>query len=279
MDTAQNSETQEIVNLASKIQPVIIGDFQHVSHLALPPGWNSKEINNESLLLKPQRKKGTITITDLVSFVEYINRHKIDGLTSIYCTANYAHSEIKLTGIINDHDGDANGQQWRDFSVVYAPEFSEEWKRWTSKNNEPQTQAEFAGFIEDNLNDIATAEGMPSGKDLYEMALCFEANQDKTFRSKMRIQSGGIEFSLTDTDDAQTVEKMKMFEKIAIGIPVFWGGVGYEIRARLKYRLNQGALKFWYELIRQDKVIEDATKTMIADIKIKTGLPLYFGTI
>jgi len=30
-------------------------------------------------------------------------------------------------------------------------------------------------------------------------------------------------------------------------------------------------------MIRADKVIEDATKTMIEKIKSETGLPLYFG--
>ncbi|TXH43749.1 MAG: DUF2303 family protein [Desulfurellales bacterium] len=271
------SETQAIVDLASKIQPVVVSEFAHTEQIAVPPGWTLQKIDKENLLLNPYRKKGQINLTDCASFIDYINRHKIADLTSIYCTADYAQSKIEFTAVINDHGGDLNDQQWRDYRAVYAPDFSEEWSRWSEKNGGHQTQVEFATFIEDNLNDIATAPGFPSGKDLYEMALCFEANQDKTLKSKIRLQSGAIEFALAEKDDVQTIEKMRMFERIAIGIPVFWGGTAYQIEARLKYRITQGALKFWYELIRADKVIEDATKTMIERIKTETAVPIYFG--
>lgn len=271
------SETQAIVDLASKIQPVVVGEFEHIKQVALPPEWKLAPLDYERFLPVPQRKHGIIHLHDLESFVAYINRHKEPELTTIFCEANYASSEISFAAIINDHASGNHGQQWRDYRALYIPDFSEEWKRWTSKNKEHQSQAEFATFIEDNLSDIAALDGFPSGKDLYEMALCFEANQDKTFKSKMRLQSGAIEFSLSENDDAQTIEKMRMFERIAIGIPVFWGGDAYKIEARLKYRINQGVLKFWYDLIRPDQVIESATNTMIEKIKTETAVPLYFG--
>ena len=36
-------------------------------------------------------------------------------------------------------------------------------------------------------------------------------------------------------------------------------------------------LAFWFELIRQDKVLEAATQTLIAQIREKTGNPFFFG--
>lgn len=38
-----------------------------------------------------------------------------------------------------------------------------------------------------------------------------------------------------------------------------------------------GKLTFWFELIRQDKVLEAATQTLIAQIREKTGNPFFFG--
>ena len=72
---------------------------------------------------------------------------------------------------------------------------------------------------------------------------------------------------------------MKMFEKIAIGIPVFHDDQNfYRIDARLKYRIRDGKLTFWYELIRPRKVLKAATKVMIDTIKTgTTGLSFYFG--
>lgn len=277
MDTVQNSETQEIIDLASRIIPVEIGGEKHIRRVALPPGWELSEHDDEKLLPAPARKKGTVRLDEQVSFIDYINRHKIDNLTTIYCQADYRASKIDFSCIINDHQGTQDGQQWRDHIALYAPVFSEEWKRWSGGNKQQHTQAEFAAFIEENLEDIATVEGMPSGIDLLRMATEFEANQDKRFKSLIRLQNGGVQFNLVEDDDAQTLQKMQMFEKIAIGIPVFWNGDAYRIDARLRYRVNQGVLKFWYELIRPDKKIEDATKTMIDKIKAETGVPLYFG--
>jgi uncharacterized protein YfdQ (DUF2303 family) len=79
-------------------------------------------------------------------------------------------------------------------------------------------------------------------------------------------------------DDAQTLEKMKIFDRFSIGIPVFWGGDAYQIDARLRYRVRDGKLTFWYELIRPDRTLEAATRTVIENIKTETGTPLFFGS-
>lgn len=276
------SDTQAIIDLANAIRPAeLISQTQesHIKNYALPPGWTRASFDEEFLLPVPARKKGTIRLDEEISFIEYINRHKLTDLTTIYCQADYRKSEVDFDCVINDHEGFRDGQQWRDHRALYKPVFSEEWKRWSGGNKLLHSQVEFAQFVEENLDDIAAVEGMPSGADLYKMAVSFEANQDKRFKSSIRLQSGGVQLNFIEDDDAQTLEQMKMFEKIAIGIPVFWNGDAYQITARLRYRVTQGVLKFWYELIRPDRVIEDATKTMIQKIKSETGVPLYFGKI
>lgn len=271
------SETQAIVDLASSIEPVEIGSNEHIKRIALPPGWGLEQRDDESLLPVPQRKTGSIRLDEQDSFVAYINRHKIVDLTTIYCIADYRQSKVEFRCLVNDHGGPPDGQQWRDHTAGYTPVFSEEWRRWIGGNKAQYSQAEFAAFLEENLQDIASVEGMPTGSQLLEMAVSFEANQDKRFKSSIRLQSGGVQLNFVEDDDAQTLQQMKLFEKIAIGIPVFWNGAAYRLDARLRYRVTQGTLKFWYELIRQDKVIEDATKTMIEKIKTETGVAFYFG--
>lgn len=273
----KSSETQAIIDLASQITPVEIAGQDHIKRVALPPGWELEEKDDECLRIQPYRKTGIIELKEQGSFVDYINRHKIIDLTTIYCLADYLKSEIGFRCIINDHSGQADGQQWRDHEVRYTPFFSEEWKRWTRNDRIQKSQIEFASFIEDNLADIAAAEGMPTGAQLLEMAVSFEANQDKRYKSSIRLQSGGVQLNFVEDDDAQTLQQMKLFEKIAIGIPVFWGGDAYQLTARLRYRVTQGALTLWYELIRPDKILEHATNTVIKNIKSETEVPLYFG--
>ena len=75
-------------------------------------------------------------------------------------------------------------------------------------------------WIEDNLRDITTAEGFPSGAMMLEMALNMEAQQEARFRSKVRLQSGGVALEYVATDDDATVQKMAIFERFALE-PIF----------------------------------------------------------
>jgi uncharacterized protein YfdQ (DUF2303 family) len=248
-----------------------------IQRAALPPGWTLHEKDDIKLQDQPRRKKGRIDLTDINSFIDYINRHKIEHSTSIYCSADYEKGEVNYIAIIDDHEGPFHAPHWRDHTAHHDPSKSAEWTRWTKVNKQPMSQLDFAAFIEENLRDIASVDGMPTGQQLLEMALSFEANQDMRFKSAIRLQNGGVQLSLVQDDDSQTLSRMQLFEKISIGIPVFWNGEAYRIDARLRYRARDGKLVFWYELIRPDKVIEDATKSMIDFIKEKTEVFFYFG--
>lgn len=261
------------------VEPVEIGSHDHVKRIALPPDWNLSQVDDEHLLPTPTRKRGSIRQDEVESFIAYILRHAIPDSTSIYCQADYTAGRVNFEAIINDHMGNHDGQQWRDYLVKFSPTFSEEWKRWTGSNKKPFSQLEFALFIEDNLDDIASkTEGMPTSQQILEMTTNFQANQDMRFKSAVRLQSGGVNMSFVQDDDAQTQELMKLFDKIAIGIPVFWNSQGYEIQARLRHRVREGKVIFWYELIRPDKSLEDATKDIIKKIKDQVDAPLYFGS-
>lgn len=274
----RGSETQAIIDLASSIKPIEIAGQAHIKRVALPPDWVLTEKDDEDILDQPVRKKGTVNLHDADSYIAYINRHKITEQSTIYVNADYSKSEVAFKCILNDHAAANDGQQWRDYYVIYNPKKSVEWNRWIEKNYQRMTQFEFALFLEENLQDIAAAQGFPTGTELLEMALSFQATQDMRYKSAIRIQSGGINMSFVQDDDAGTLQTMKVFEKIAIGIPVFRNGSAYQMTARLRYRVAEGQLRFWYELVRPDKILEDAVKKMIERIETETEVPLYFGT-
>ena len=59
----------------------------------------------------------------------------------------------------------------------------------------------------------------------------------------------------------------------------FKNGDGYKLRARLKYRLASGSVKFWYELDRPEKAIEDAFAGYIQRVReAADGYTLLIGT-
>lgn len=250
----------------------------NLKRVALPPGWSLIEKDDDQrLLASPRRKIARVRLHDSESFIAYLKRHGSLCDSTIWCIADYKAGKVGFTGVINDHGEDETSADWRDHRASFTPEFSEEWLRWTAKNKSPFSQAEFATFIEDNLKDIASVEGSATGAQMLEMALSFEANQDMRFKSAIRLQNGGVQMSFTQDDDSQTLAKMQMFDRFSIGLPVFWNGDPYRVDARLRYRVREGKLAFWFELIRQDKVLEAATQTLITQIRDETGNPFFFG--
>lgn len=251
----------------------------HVRRIALPPGWTIKEIDDEALLETPRRKKAVVNVDDSESFIAYIGHHlHYTGQVSIWVQADYSAGRVAFTGILNDHGAGEEDAAWRDHIARFSPKISEEWKRWMGQGTRQFSQVEFAAWLENQIADIVEdGEGSPSGAQMLQMALHFEANQDKRFKSAIRLQSGGVDMTFVENDDAQTADRMKMFDRFQIGVPVFWGGAAYRVDARLRYRVREGKLVFWYELIRADKVLEAATKTLIEAIKVGTGQPTYFG--
>jgi len=58
----------------------------------------------------------------------------------------------------------------------------------------------------------------------------------------------------------------------------FYGsGSAYPIEARLKYRVKDGSVVFWYELIRPDRVFKTAVEEELAKIKEATKMPVILG--
>lgn len=262
-------------------EPVLIGgnEAARITRIALPEGWTLQEKDEEIYQPVPRRKKAMVKLHDTPSFIEYVKRHGSLDSCTVWCVADYAVGRIGFTSIINDHGEEVSAQQWRDHRATFTPAFSEEWKRWTGRNGSAKafTQFEFASFIEENNKDIASVSGSPTGAQMLEMALNMEANQDVKFKSAIRLQNGGVQLNYVADDDHQTITKMQLFERFTLGIPVFWNGDAYQVDARLRYRVREGKLTFWYELIRADKVLEAATATVIETIKAQVGMPFFFG--
>ncbi|WP_246174185.1 DUF2303 family protein [Paraburkholderia hayleyella] len=246
----------------------------------MPPGWNLREYDDSKHLATPQRKTASVRLRTADDFIGYVKRHGSLTDSTIWCEANYPKGEVAFTSILNDNGENPEAAAWRDHRAYFQPEFSEEWRRWISGHKKAMTQIEFAAFLEENLKDVAgpsSDENLPTGAQMLEMALAFEATQDFRFKSAVRLSNGGVNLSFVQDDDGATLQRMQMFEKFAIGIPVFRNGDAYHVDARLRYRVRDSKLTFNYELVRFDKVLEAAANGVIATIREKTGNPFFFG--
>lgn len=237
---------------------------------------NYTDFNLEKYLPVPVRKRGAIVTLDSNGFIDYLNKHADKDASTIYANVDSEKSHCCLVCVIDDHGKD--DAKWRDHTCEFKPKLAVEWTRWLGKNKQVMSQSDFAAWLEDNLTDIATMAGMPSGADILAMALGFEATYDKRLKSKMNLQSGGVQFEFVEDEHKDTRTTMKVFERFTIGVPVFDGSVSaYPIEARIKYRTKNDGLTFWYELIRPDRAFKTAVMEELENVKVRTGLQIISG--
>lgn len=249
-----------------------------ISRVALPDGWklDEKVHDLEQYLPAPRATKATATFADTDSFLAYVKRHA-DTRSVVWCNFNPQTFALGFTAVIDEH---AKGEPaWRKHRAQFVPEMSAEWKAWKGKDRESQAQVQFAEWIQEHDEDILAAEGYPSGLQMLTMATEFVANSEKALKSTVRLQSGGVRLTYVDTDDDATQAAMTLFEKFRLGIPVFHGGNGWPLDARLKYSTAKGALTFRFELVRADRVHEHAAKKLIEVVREGLGdTPLLMGS-
>jgi uncharacterized protein YfdQ (DUF2303 family) len=179
--------------------------------------------------------------------------------------------------VFDEHAKDLPG--WRRHKAEFNPDFSAEWKAWKGQDRKPLSQTAFAEWIEEHELDIAAAEGLPSALEMLNMATNFQMNEERTLKSAVKLQSGGVNLTYIADPDKGTEAAMKLFEKFGLGLPVFHGGDAFRLTARLKYRNNSGKLSFFYEIQRPDKAHELAAKDLITTIASGIGtVPLLFGS-
>jgi uncharacterized protein YfdQ (DUF2303 family) len=247
-----------------------------ILQIAVPKGYELKQIDTEGLLPNPRRTKAKASFSDAASFIEYVKRHAEDG-TVTWCRFDPQTFALTFTAVIDEHAKGLAG--WRGHQAVFSPEMSAEWKAWVGKNAQSMPQVNFAEWIQEHEDDItSTAIGLPTSLQMHAMATEFVANEERVLKSTVKLQSGGVRLTYIADPDAGTTETMQMFERFAIGIPVFHAGSAWSITARLKYRLSQGKVSFFYELVRPDRVHEGAAKELIEIIRQGIGaVPLLMG--
>ncbi len=251
---------------------------------AIPDGFHlSTDASLEQMQDAPSRKKGHVSVKTTDSFVHYVNKHKQpESLLYAQVDTTNINTPLVIKAVFNDHHGENLNETpagWCDFTASLTPEASHEWKTWLSRDGKPMDQFAFAQFLDDNIKDISSQEGYPSGTDMLKMALQFELSQDKRIKSAIRIQSGGTNIEYVDDDDAATVARMQAFDKFMLGIPTFWMGQAYTLEAKLRYRVREGKLSLWYDLVRPDLVVNDAVAKILEDVQQKTQLAVLYGGI
>lgn len=257
--------------------------IEGVPALSTPAGggaWKTEFL--EHMLPTPKRMRGTIRVHESASFIDVVKRYGSLAACNLYLNVDYAAQKVEATAIFNDHADGLGIAGWRDHRAVFAPRFSEEWRRWTASNRKPMEQVAFAHFIEENIGDIAAPAGtsLPTGADMLAFVSQLEETRKVKYGSGVNLQNGMVQIEFIEDGDAGQKGLLDLFREFGIGLRPFFGGDAYQVRAYLRYRIdrNTGAIAFWYELQRADRVLEDACREAVESIRSATGMPIIYGT-
>ena len=232
----------------------------------IPDGYRIEDL--ERYCPRPIRARDTILCETPEAFVSYYNRFKCEDVSMAFSSTN----AFLVKGIIDWHSVDGPG--FGDHTVVYSAPRSQEWDVWMGKNEEPMSQADFSQFVEDNVKDIR----VPAGADVLEVARQLEVKKSVEFASALRLSDGQREFTYNEEVNGTTHRgQMKVPEEFKLGIPVFLGGDHYEVTARLRYRIDHGKLRIWYNLLNPHLIEQDAFSGVVGKIAEGIGAEVLMG--
>lgn len=239
--------------------------------LTLPPDYRHHNITDEveKALAAPHRKRGAVALASVASLITYAKDQAAQATGYLYADMDTR----TITAVFNDQK---DGPGWTDHRASFTAALTPEAKRWLDRNASHFTQAEFAEFIEDNFADLQGADA----QNLLTVATTISATSGINFSSAKRLQDGQTQLVYTENIEAKAGAQgeVKIPQTFTLGLRLFKGDpAGYKLMARLKYRLHSGNVKFWYELDRPERAIEDAFAAYVKKASDESGYTVLDG--
>lgn len=244
-----------------------------VTYAVVPKDYKLEDLTSkiEAQQPTPLRKKGTVQLRDLASLITYCKDQGTPAAGYIYADTD----SRSITAVFNDQKAAEPG--WKDHRAHYKAEYTPEFSKWLKFNAHAFTQTEFAEFIEDNFVDLHGE----FASVLLEVATTLQAKTDINFSSAKRLQNGQAQLTYTENIDARAgaTGALEIPKEFTLGLRIFKNGEGYKIKARLKYRLHAGGVKFYYELDRPERSVEDAFNGYVTQLQAESGYTVLLGSV
>lgn len=236
----------------------------------------------ERFLKNPTRTRLCETMTVFESFLEAISTRFDKDQATIYkeTLKNKKYYNFAFNGVAHDC---RTGNQWRgDFVLKWNGLHTISARDWLENDEKAMSQEEFALFLDKHLSDVATAsdskgsqlEGCPTQAELYNFVTTLEDSKGQKFARKVNVQNGDVSVSLERESDNGTKERLKLFERFAINIQLYEGFPTYQVIAKLRFRVKDGAVVFFYDLEGLEELFNANRDWSVEKIKA-AGFPVF----
>ena len=252
------SDTQAAIDAGKQIGELRTIEHNNSNYVLIPYGFRLEELKN--LSGHPNLVDTEVNTRTIESFVAYFKRFMNEHSIVIIDK----HNE-KFSGYIDYHQaGPVVVPNFMRHIVLFKPPKTNEWREWEVHNHQDKTQEDFATFIENMAPDIIE----PDAATMLEIASSLQATKSVRFKQGIRLDNGQTQISYIEQIDgsAGAEGRLTIPTTIKLGIQLFYGRPRYEMEARFRYRLYESKLRLRIELVRPEKVIEDALREIKEEI-------------
>jgi uncharacterized protein YfdQ (DUF2303 family) len=243
----------------------------------------------EEYRLRPERRSGTANVTTLASFIALVLRHQ-DEDSAIFAAMDWR--APGFTAVVDYHRAGAEHEpRWLRHRINYAFPLSEQWKTWNGKNAMPMSQGDFAVFIEDNIADLSAPKDTENDElqhlfrtrvadpaEIVQLSRGLAVSVDAKVKRAVTLQSGEGEMIFDEVHRDGAGEKLTVPGVFMLALPVFFRGMHVRLPVRLRYRVKDGSVIWFYQLWRPDTYVTDAITKDRDAVRVETGLPIYEGS-
>lgn len=225
----------------------------------------------------PTIKSGLFSFTEHDSFITYVNLHEQSGRTTLF--ANREAGTIEA--VFDDHAaGDQSRAEeslagWGRHRARLSLTPTTAWLAWTAISGQPQSQLEFAEFLEDHASDIRE----PQAAELLEVTTTISATSGAVIKAARRLDNGQVQFAYEETIEARAGQAgtLQIPQRIVLGLSPYEGIDPFRVEARLRYRLNSGALRFTVLLDQPNEIQRAAFAHVLSQVAESLDLPILHG--
>lgn len=245
----------------------------------------------------PFRRRGTYRAADVDSFVRWADANTEDEVPVFAEGAeklsDWKQPKLALVILGNYSKRDAAG--WHDFGARYDFAVSEQWKVWTGNHEKSMSQGDFAEFIEDRLYDLSSPQsketlseavtrfiehtggdkGASPGK-IVELSRGLKVTANAQLDTQVNIATGEATLNYHEEHQGTGGRPIKVPKLFYIRVPVFFGLEPVLVGVRLRYRVNGGAVSWFYSLFAPEVVISTEFEAACEQVR-KAGREVYLG--
>lgn len=267
--------------------------------LVLPTGRTTQSVKSliDEYRQAPERREGTARFLTVSSLVEHANRFK-DLDSVLFADMGGDNREPSLVSVLDYHRAGPEGApRFGRHRGLYQFPLSAQWKEWVGADDRQMSMADFARFLENQVEDIADPAGLADSSPIQLLAdkLEIEFATPAALMAAAKGLSINVTSKITNVINQQSGECTIQFEQqneakggrgaplkvpgaFVIAIPVTRGAkVLHMLGARLSYRAANGSITWWYNLYRPDRVLEAVVREACERAQEATGLTLFWG--